>query len=148
MNGVKKCVRYNKKEGWVARARGGGEEGGRIAPSRAPSLRWWFRWNDDLKMITCDRTTYDEEVVVINFIVFFFFKFFFLVETFSLYHCKLSLNLFTILIALVLVFDSILFIVYFPLLNIGTSQSCTIFEEENWDVWWDEFGCGVSIWLQ
>ena len=64
MNGVKKCVRYNKKEG-------------RIAPSRAPSLRLWFRWNDDLKMITCDRTTYDEEVVVINFIVFFFFKIFF-----------------------------------------------------------------------
>ena len=51
--------------------------GGRIAPSRAPSLRLWFRWNDDLKMITCDRTTYDEEVVVINFIVFFFLKIFF-----------------------------------------------------------------------
>ena len=104
--GLKSVLGITKKK-----AETGGEGGGGIAPSRAPSLRLWFRWNDDLKMITCDRIVYDKEVAVINFIVFFFFKFFFLVETFSLYHCKLSLNLFTILIALVLVFDSILFIV-------------------------------------
>ena len=31
-----------------------------------------FGWNDDLKMITCDRTMYDEEVEVRNFYYFYF----------------------------------------------------------------------------
>ena len=30
-----------------------------------------FGWNDDLKMITCDRIVYDEEVVVRNFYFYF-----------------------------------------------------------------------------
>ena len=31
-----------------------------------------FGWNDDLKMITCDRTVYDEEVEVRKFCYFYF----------------------------------------------------------------------------
>ena len=75
--GSKSVLGITKKKDESRAPGGGGRRGGRIAPSRAPSLCLWFRWNDDLKMITCDRTTYDEEVVVINFIVFFFLKFFF-----------------------------------------------------------------------
>ena len=30
-----------------------------------------FGWNDDLKMITCNRIVYDEEVVVRNFYFYF-----------------------------------------------------------------------------
>ena len=43
-----------------------------------------FGWNDDLKMITCDRIVYDEEVEVRNIYYFYFIG----RNFFSLYHCK------------------------------------------------------------
>ena len=93
-----------------------------------------FGWNDNLKMITCDRTMYDKEVVVRNFYFLYFtgrnFLGWFILKFKSFHYSYCSHISFW------------LFSFFYKLFLFLTSQSCTVSKQKNWDVWWDGFGCG------